>query len=192
MIKTSQVISNPSNSKLWFKAFAGLVCAVWMISSPSYAAKSWGLTNEKEAKFKGTVVDITCHLTGDCPENCGDGSRQLGLMTEDQGLILVAKNLTLYTGASYELYGFCGQEIEVDGLFTENRNVKFFQVQKMRAVGGKWQKATRFHKHWADANDTKPRKAKRWYRKDQRIKTIIERDGYLGLGPEADEAYFNK
>ena len=192
MINTLHAGSFKRNKTHLSKIVASLVCLTWIISMPASGAKSWGLTNEKEAKFKGTVVDITCHLTGDCPENCGDGSRQLGLMTEDQGLILVAKNLTLYTGASYELYGFCGQEIEVDGLFTENRNVRFFQVQKMRAVDGKWQKATRFHKHWAEANDTKPRKAKRWYRKDQRIKTIIERDGYLGLGPEADKAFFNK
>ncbi|WP_424946055.1 hypothetical protein [Candidatus Spongiihabitans sp.] len=160
------------------------------LSSNAYAAKSWGISNEVKAKFTGTVVDIACQLTGDCPDNCGAGSKQLGLQTNDQGLILVAKNLTLYTGAAEELYGFCGQEIEVDGLFTENRNVRFFQVQNMRTVGGKWAKATRFHNAWAEKNGTKPRKAKRWYRKDARIKTIIERDGYLGLGLDKDAEYF--
>lgn len=154
------------------------------------AAKSWGVSNEVKAKFTGTVVDIACQLTDDCPADCGAGSRQLGLQTNDQGLIMVAKNLTLYTGAAEELYGFCGQEIEVDGLFTENRNVRFFQVQTMRPVGGKWSKATRFHKAWAKKHDTKPRKAKRWYRKDARIKTIIGRDGYLGLGLDKDAEYF--
>lgn len=161
-------------------------------SANAYTAKSWGVTNEVKAKFTGTVVDIACELTDNCPADCGAGSRQLGLQTSDQGLIMVAKNLTLFTGAAEELYGFCGQEIEVDGLFTENRNVRFFQVQKMRAVGGKWSKATRFHKAWAKENGTKPRKAKRWYRKDVRIKTIIERDGYLGLGLDKDAEYFDK
>lgn len=157
----------------------------------TYAAKSWGVTNEVKAKFTGTVVDIACQFTRNCPDDCGAGSRQLGLQTSDQGLIIVAKNLTLYSGAAEELYSFCGQEIEVDGLFTEHRNIRFFQVQKMRAIGGKWEKATRFHKAWAKENETKPRKAKRWYRKDERIKTIIERDGYLGLGLEQDAEYFD-
>ena len=157
-----------------------------------HAAKSWGVTNEEEAIFTGTVVDITCELTGNCPENCGDGQRQLGLKTADQDVILVSKNLTLYTGAVHELVGFCGQEVEVDGLFTDNRNVRFFQVQKMRKPGGSWSKATLFHKSWAAEYGGKPRKAKRWYRKDPRIKTIIERDGYLGLGLEKDAEFFNK
>jgi hypothetical protein len=159
---------------------------------PAWAAKSWGVTNEVEAIFTGTVVDITCELTGNCPDNCGDGARQLGIKTADQGTILVAKNLTLYTGAAEELKGFCGQEVEVDGLFTDNRGVHFFQVQKMRTPGGSWQKANLFHKAWAEQNKTKPRKAKRWYRKDKRIKTIIERDGYLGLGAAEDDKYFSK
>ena len=161
-------------------------------SSLSYGAKSWGITNEKEAKFSGTVVDITCELTGDCPENCGDGKRQLGIKTADQGVILVSKNLTLYTGAAEELKGYCNQEVEVDGLFTENRGVRFFQVQKMRSPGESWKKANLFHKAWAAENNTKKRKAKRWYRKDTRVKAIIEKDGYLGLGAAEDEKFFNK
>ena len=167
-----------------------VVLGLFSFAHTALAAKSWGLTNEEKSKFKGVVVDITCELTGDCPEGCGAGSRQLGLKTEDQGVILVSKNLTLFTGAAEELHGFCGQEIEVDGLFTTNRNVRFFQVQKMREVGGKWKKATRFHKAWAATYGGKPRKAKRWYRKDPRIKAIIERDGYLGMGPEKDAEYF--
>jgi hypothetical protein len=161
-----------------------------LISSSAHAAKSWGITGEQEAIFKGTVIDITCELTGDCPENCGDGKRQLGLSTEDQGIILVGKNLTRYTGASEELVGFCGQEIEVDGLFTENQNIRFFQVQKMRAVDGKWEKADRFHDVWAETNGEKTRKAKKWYRNDPRVKAILEQDGRLGLGAETDAEFF--
>lgn len=170
-----------------FKICSALAAiTMFVLSSNAFAAKSWGISNEKEAKFKGVVTDVTCHLTGNCPENCGQGSRQLGLMTSDQGLILVAKNLTLYTGAAEELHGFCGQEIEVDGLFTENRNVRFFQVQKMRLPGKKWQKARLFHKAWAKEYGGKPRKAKRWYRKDPRVKQIISEQGYLGLGAGAE------
>ena len=162
------------------------------LSVPAYAAKSWGVSNEVKAKFVGTVVDITCELTGNCPDNCGQSSRQLGLKTVDQGVILFAKNLTLYSGAADELVGFCGQEIEVDGLFTEHKNVRFFQLQKMRASGGKWTKATRFHKAWAEKNDSTARKAKRWYRQDERVKAIIARDGYLGLGLDKDAEFFKK
>lgn len=169
---------------------SGLLVA--LISTPALAAKSWGVTNEKPAKFTGIVTDVACHLTENCPDNCGAGSRQLGLMTEDQGLILVAKNLTLYSGAAAELYPFCAQEIEVDGLFTEHRNVRFFQVQKMRLPGEKWQKATLFHQAWAKQYGGNPRKAKKWYKKDPRIMEIIARDGYLGLGLEKDATYFNK
>ena len=167
-----------------------IMCTV--LSQPVLAAKSWGVSNEEKALFTGTVTDISCHLLGDCPADCGAGSRQLGLATKDQGMILVSKNLTLYTGAVEELYHFCGQEVEVDGLFTENRNVRFFQVQKVRLAGKKWRKATRFHKAWAKEYGGKPRKAKHWYRKDPRIKEIISRDGYLGLGLEKDKEFLEK
>ena len=171
---------------LWFTTFAMLS----IFSQSSLAAKSWGITNEQEAVFTGTVVDIACELTGDCPANCGEGRRQLGLKTADQGVILVAKNLTFYTGAAEELYGFCGQEIEVDGLFSEHRNIRFFQVQNMRIPGGKWEKADRFLDAWAEDNDSSKRKAKNWYTRDPRVEEILTRDGRLGLGPEADAAYF--
>ena len=174
------------------KLLAPIVLFSLGLSNSTFAAKSWGITGEQEVIFTGTVVDITCELTGDCPENCGGGKRQLGLKTADQGIILVAKNLTFYTGAAEELYGFCGQEVEVDGLFTENRNVRFFQVQKMRTAGGKWEKSTRFLKAWAEENDSSTRKAKKWYKRDPRVKEIIAQDGYLGLGLEKDQEYFNK
>ena len=159
-------------------------------SYSSLAAKSWGITNEQEAVFTGTGVDIACELTGDCPANCGEGKRQLGLKTADQGVVLVAKNLTFYTGAAEELVGFCGQEIEVDGLFSEHRNIRFFQVQSMRIPGEKWEKADRFLDAWAEENDSSKRKAKKWYTRDSRVEEILTRDGRLGLGPEADAEYF--
>lgn len=161
-----------------------------VLTGGAYAAKSWGVSNEVKAEFTGTVVDIACELSGDCPPNCGDGNRQLGLKTEQDGTLLVAKNLTLYTGASVELVAFCGQTIEVDGLFTEHRNVRFFQVQQLRVPGGDWQKATRFHQVWAEQYGGKPSKAKNWYKKDPRVETIITRDGYLGLGTAKDQEFF--
>ena len=178
--------------KLNIEGFVQSICVVFAcsLSSVSFAASSWGVSNEVEARFVGTVVDITCELTGDCPANCGDGKRQLGLKTADQGVVLVAKNLTYYAGAATELVEFCGKEVEVDGLFTENRNVRFFQVQNFCIPGEDGQEATQFQNVWAKQYGGTSGNAKNWYKKDPRIKSIIEKDGYLGLGLDKDKAYF--
>ena len=56
-------------------------------------AKEWGLLGEEKALFTGNVVDLMCEITGDCPENCGNGLRQLGIVREsDNVLVPVLKN----------------------------------------------------------------------------------------------------
>jgi hypothetical protein len=40
-------------------------------------AKTWNLYAEQPARFEAKVVDLLCDLTGDCPDNCGEGTRQL-------------------------------------------------------------------------------------------------------------------
>ena len=56
-------------------------------------ARSWNLWAEQPARFEATVVDILCELTGDCPNNCGDGNRQLGLVRAvDDVLVFPNKN----------------------------------------------------------------------------------------------------
>ncbi|MEE8285145.1 MAG: hypothetical protein V3R72_00440 [Gammaproteobacteria bacterium] len=159
----------------------------------AHAAQSWGVTAEEIARYEAKVVDILCELTGDCAANCGDGKRQLGLLTKDDKLVLVTKNSTAFTGAAEELVDFCAMQVIVDGLFTEHRGVRMFAVQFIReAPDGKWRGANRFLGKWAVRNGLAPdaKEANQWFRHDRRVMRLIERDGYLGLGKEVDKQYF--
>ena len=151
---------------------------------------SWPVTNAEVNEFSGEVVDILCELTGNCIDKCGEGKRQLGIKSQDIGTVLVSKNLTFYTGAAEELWPYCGQVVNVNGLFTEHQGVRFFQVQNVRPPGGEWQKATRYHQAWAERSGKSPSLASKWYKHDDTVKDTLERDGRLGLGLETDQEYF--
>ncbi len=84
------------------------------------AAEEWGIDYEKTARFEAKVVDILCELTGDCPANCGDGKRQLGLLRQDGRLILAVKNFDIFAGTANDLAPFCNKNIIADGLMIEN------------------------------------------------------------------------
>jgi hypothetical protein len=64
-------------------------------------------------------------------------------------------------------------------------------VQFVRPEGGDWRRANRFLDKWAITNGLDPAgKAKNtWFKRDPRVKEIIERDGFLGLGPEEDKKF---
>lgn len=114
-------------------------------------ARSWNLYAEVPARFEATVVDILCELSGDCPENCGDGNRQLGLLrSADDVLVFPNKNSQpAFTGAALELLPFCGQTIEVDGLMItdEDLNVdNVYLVQRIKSGDGDWIKANSWTK----------------------------------------------
>jgi len=165
--------------------------ALLITLNPANAANSWSLTNEKIARFEAKVVDIACELTGNCPANCGDAKRQLGLLTAANKLILASKNASPFSGAADDLVDFCNQQVIVDGLYTEHRGVRFFAVQFVRkAPDGKWRAANRFLKKWAKRTGVDPAKASQWFRHDPEIKRITERDGILGLGKKEDQIYF--
>lgn len=166
---------------------AGLLLAAGSLQ----AAESWNVTGEQVARFDAKVVDILCELTGDCAERCGDGRRQLGLLSDDGKLILPAKNAAPFAGAADELIEFCGERVTADGIFTENRGVRLFALQFVKPVDGKWRRANRFLTKWAEENGLDPQdKAKnRWFRNDPRVKAIIEKDGFLGLGKEEDKRF---
>ena len=151
---------------------------------------SWPVTNAEKSGITGEVVDVQCELTGNCADNCGAGSRQLAIKTDELGTVLVAKNLNNYSGGVDELLPFCGQLVDVNGLFTEHQGVRFFQVQNVRSPGGAWVKATRYAQAWAERSGKAPSLAGSWEVHDDRIKEVLERDGRLGLGPEADQEYF--
>ena len=153
---------------------------------PSPAAQSWDLIGEEIVRFDAQVVDLLCELTGDCPENCGGGKRQLGLVNGSGKLIPVFKNAVPFAGAVVELLDFCGKTVTADGLFSTNRGTTIFSLQFVReAPSGKWRKGNRFLRNWAEANgvEVNSNAAKTWFRNDPRIKALIAKDGKLGLGP---------
>jgi len=160
-------------------------------ATPVGEVSAWPISNAEERALSGTVVDVLCELNGNCTDSCGDGKRQLALKTEEAGIILVSKNLTNYTGAADELSPYCDQVVDVNGLFTEHRGVRFFQVQNIKPSGGQWQRATRYLQTWSERSGKPASQASSWQDNDERVKEIIERDGVLGLGKEADQEYFN-
>ena len=171
----------------------GAVALAFLAAGPVDAAQEWGLPNEEVARFDATVVDVLCELTGDCPDNCGNGSRQLGLV-DDQGVLVIAmKNFTPFTGASWELQDFCGKKVTADGVFTTNLGYRIFAIQFVReAPDGDWRRANRFTGQWAEKNGVAPdsKEAKQWFRNDPEVKRLIEQHGVFGLGADADKAYF--
>ena len=157
--------------------------------------KPWNLYGEEKATFSAKVVDTLCELTGDCPDNCGDGRRQLGLLrSDDNALIMPMKNRqAAFTGAANDLQPYCGLAVDVDGLMVgdeEQTAVKFYMVHFIRETGAeKWKKASRWTKDWNKANPDLKKVKGPWFRKDPRVKAKIAETGYLGLGLEIDKAF---
>ncbi|MEP3347625.1 MAG: hypothetical protein ABJN34_04580 [Litoreibacter sp.] len=177
-----------------------IIAMALMAASPAAAAdfsegstaKSWNLYAESPAFFEAKVVDITCEITGDCADNCGNGHRQLGLLrAKDDVLIFPNKNTQGgFQGASIDLLPYCGKAVEVDGLLIEDEDIKgatnIYQVQKIREAGAEeWVKANTWSKDWAvkypEAKGKGP-----WFRRDPRVNAIIAESGYFGLGLETD------
>jgi hypothetical protein len=171
------------------KAFVltALAALLLTLSAPLRAAEEWGLPDEEVVRFEAGVVDVLCELTGDCPQACGGGKRQLGLVNDDGELILAHKNVVPFAGAAAELIDFCGKRVIADGLFSTNRGVRVFVLQFVReAPEGEWRRANRFLPKWAKEQGVDPESdaAQAWFRNDPRVKALIAKDGKLGLGPE--------
>ena len=158
-------------------------------------AKTWNLAGETPARFEAKVVDILCELTGDCPDNCGDGRRQLGLVrAADNVLVYPNKNSQpAFTGAAVEMLPFCGKDVEVDGLMIEDAELgaqNIYLLQKIRETGAEeWTKANRWTKEWAK-NHPEAKGKGPWFRRDPRVKESIAKDGYFGLGLDVDKVYY--
>ena len=160
-------------------------------------ARSWNLYAEVPARFEARVVDVLCELSGDCPEDCGGGERQLGLVrAADGALTFPNKNAQpLFTGAVVELQPFCGQDVEVDGLLLDDpdlgaRNV--YLVQRIRAQGEEeWTEATRWTEAWDEEHPDAAGEGA-WFRRDPRVEAAIEAEGHLGLGPEREAAFLRE
>ena len=160
-------------------------------------ARPWNLYAEQPARFEATVVDPLCLFTGDCPDNCGDGARQLALLrSADDALVFPLKNnQPIFTGAANDLAPFCGKAVEVDGLLIEDPDLgatNVYQLQKIRETGAAdWTTANRWTKDWAarhpDAEGKGP-----WFRRDPRVLAEIGREGYLGLGVEEEQGFLRE
>lgn len=178
-----------------------LITCLALIASPLAAqdfsegsnAKSWNLYAEVPAKFDAQVVDVLCTLTGDCPNDCGAGKRQLGLLrAADDVLVLPMKNSQpAFTGAAVELAPFCGQTVTVDGLLLDDPELgaqNVYLVQTIQVAGSEPIKANKWTKNWA-AEHPDARGKGSWFRRDPRVKALIASDGYLGLGLDTDATY---
>lgn len=183
----------------------GMVIAALCLGLPATAqdfsegseARSWNLYAEQPARFEAKVVDILCELTGDCPGNCGDGKRQLGLLRAvDKVLVYPNKNSQpAFTGAALELAPYCGADVEVDGLMIDDPDLgakNIYLVQKIRNLGEEeWVTANSWTKKWAEVNPDAEGKGP-WFRRDPRINAMIAATGYLGLGLEIDKAFIEE
>ena len=170
---------------------AALLAVALPLEAQESQANSWNLTEEQAATFAATVVDPLCEFSGDCRENCGDGARQLALKTTDGEMVLVLKNgQPQFNGAVPDLLPYCGQDVEVDGLFTGFGGQKFYQVQLIRVAGAEdWQKANKWLDAWKAAHPEHAEGEGPWFRRDPAILERIEKDGYFGLGKEVDAKF---
>lgn len=146
--------------------------------SSARAADEFGIANEKVVQIEVTVVDILCTLKGSCPANCGDGKRQLGLVTADGKLRLPVKGQTLFANAIPDLLPYCGKKVWVDGLLIENPVMTIVHVQNLReSADQKWKPTEAFEAEWTKKNG----KAEEWQRADSLVKDVIAADGVFGI-----------
>ena len=161
--------------------------------------KGWkNLQGRETAVFRAKVVDVLCELTGDCAEKCGEGRRQMGLVREDDGkLILAAKNQQAgFQGATVDLAAYCGMTVTVDGLMVGNPDLtatKVYQVHFIQREGSdKWAPSKRWTRVWTRRHKDLAKKKGPWFRHDPAVNAEIEASGYLGLGAEADAKFIEE
>ena len=155
-----------------------MLLALCVAPTRAPAAEPWNIPHEKPVALKGRVVDVLCQLKGRCAPDCGAGKRQLGLVLADGTYRLVAKSNIDFAGAIQDLAGFCGREIEADGLLIENPAITLFFVQGVRTDAAlPFAPAERFKAEWEARNG----KAEEWWRADRQANSIIAQDGPLGI-----------
>ncbi len=154
-----------------------------------------GLNGRELATFTAEVTDVVCALTGDCPADCGGGGRQMALLREADGaLVLVSKNRQpAFNGGITDLLPYCRQTIAVDGLLVgapELTDTKFYQVFLVKPEGAEeWLPTNRWTAEWLERNPEAKGKKGPWFRHDPAIAARIAETGYLGLGLETDAAF---
>ncbi|MEL6479971.1 MAG: hypothetical protein AAFQ75_00855 [Pseudomonadota bacterium] len=184
-------------NRIMIAALAALIAAPAAAQdfSEGSEAKNWNLAHgESKARFEAKVTDAVCALTGDCPEDCGAGLRQMVLQRVADGkTLLVFKNIQpIFSGGSYDLAAYCGQTVVVDGLIVGDPEVtkgaEIMQVQTV-TVAGETAKTNQFTKAW-EARTAEPTGEKGpWFRRDPLIQERLDTTGYFGLGKEEDAKY---
>lgn len=160
------------------RRWGGFLAALLPFAALAGAAEPWNIPYETQIVLKGRVVDALCHLKGRCAPDCGAGKRQLGLVLNDGTFRLVAKSNVDFAGATFDLIGYCGREIEADGLLIQNPAATLFFVQGVRAdPGAPFTPAERFRSEWEASHG----KAAEWWRDDPGANRIIAEDGPLGV-----------
>ncbi len=163
------------------------LAATLMLHGSATAADSWGIEFEEVVREKAKVVDLLCEVTGECAGNCGDGSRQLGLLFDDGRLVPVVKNFDIFAGATADLLQFCGKRVEADGLMINDPQMPIFALQfKRLAPDGPWSRANQWGKNWSQANGGQA--VNQWFRNDDTVNELLEADGVFGIrGLEPEE-----
>lgn len=163
------------------KKFIALGFALVLLPfSAAQAAEEWGIEHEETARIEAKVVDILCELNGNCPDNCGGGMRQLGLLKEDGTLLLAIKNFDYFAGTIADLLPYCGKKIIADGLYVPNPKLHMFVLQfKRLAPDGEWSRADAYSKDWAQKHPDLD--VEEWFRHDPTIKQVIAEDGVFGI-----------
>ncbi len=161
-----------------FRPLSWLPLLLLLAGGNAFAAQSWGIPHEKPVILRGEVVDLLCALTGDCPEDCGGGRRQLGLVTEEGRLYPAVKDNVFFAGATLDLLPYCGRQVMVDGLVIENPAMTLLFVQRLRGSSKEaWKPARAFIEDWTARNGP----SKEWWRNDPEVKAVIARDGVFGI-----------
>lgn len=139
---------------------AAALTACWMLlglAGGAPAAEPQSLVDETIEAVTGRVVDLRCELSGDCPAGCGQGGRALGVVTAEGRLVAVVKATVNFAGAVRDLLPFCGQVVELDGLFVGNLGTQLFFVERLRPAGAtEWITADRFQSDFAASRPDLP------------------------------------
>lgn len=157
---------------------AGLVGFALLAAPFARAAEPQGIEHEKPMVLRGKVVDLLCGVTGNCPPDCGNGKRILGLLTAEGKLIATVKSPTDFAGAIADLLPHCNREVELDGLMVENPAMRLYLVQGWRRdKADPWTTAAAFTPVWTAQNAP----AEDWYKADPRARRLLEADGVFGI-----------
>jgi hypothetical protein len=164
---------------------APFALVAFLLLPAAHAAESLGVSEEKLVTTKAKVVDLACELTKSCPAHCGDGKRQLGLLTPEGKLLVAAKSFGQFMGTTADLLPYCAQEIWVDGLTTSQFNSTVMMVQRLKAKeGDAWTDADKGIKNWAAAHHVapdSPTATDEWFRHDETVAKAVAKRGKLGV-----------